>query len=394
MNQEQNNLNSNINMQNNNGTANNQPAIDSQQMMNQIFGVSLPNNIQHKQDNSVQPANNVNQPQSNLNQANLISNIQSENMSQVNHQANKDLINDDELLKEFIGNNYEKITTRPFNFAGWFFTAFYMFYRKMFLYGLLLSLVIIFILNFINNYIVIIIFNILVGFLVNKIYLLYAKKKINKIKQNNVQKDITEIKQICSRKGGTSVSQAFLGFFLDTIIAIAISLIMIAIGFTSAIVNLFSSFINGASGSNETYNGTMFFDTSVIMSNEFSISVPGVFKNNSSEYEYNYEYSSNQGIFTNCTIAFKIPTGYSSAENLINQMANYHSNGNPTDVEKLELNDINWYWFSYESGFGTTYYYGTTKGKKVYLLEYSIQESAPADCINYKQPVLNSIKKK
>ncbi len=391
MNQEQNNLNSNNNMHNN-GASNNQPGIDNQQMMNQLFGVSLQNNSQYKQESSIQPVDSANQSQNNL--VSLNSDIQSDSMSNVDVQVNQNLINDDELLKEFIGNNYEKITTRPFNFAGWFFTAFYMFYRKMFLYGLLLSLVIIFILNVINNFIVIFVFNILVGFLVNKIYLFYAKKKINKIKQNNIQKDISEIKQICSRKGGTSISQVFLGLFLDSVITIVILLIMAAIGFTSAIVNLFSSFINGSSGTNETYNGTMFFDTSVIMSDEFSISVPGVFKNNSSEYEYSYEYSSGQDIFNNCTIDFNIPTGYSSAENLIDQMAKYHSDGNPTEVQKLELNDINWYWFSYDSGFGTTYYYGTTKGKKVYLLNYSIQESAPADCINYKQPVLDSIKKK
>ena len=37
--------------------------------------------------------------------------------------------------KVFIGKNYEKITKRPFNFAAFFFTSFYLFYRKMFGFG-------------------------------------------------------------------------------------------------------------------------------------------------------------------------------------------------------------------------------------------------------------------
>ena len=32
----------------------------------------------------------------------------------------------DELLREFIGKNYDKISTRQFNIAGFFFTMFYM----------------------------------------------------------------------------------------------------------------------------------------------------------------------------------------------------------------------------------------------------------------------------
>ena len=51
------------------------------------------------------------------------------------------LTNDDELLKEFIGKNYEKITTRRFNIAAFFFNSLYMFYRKMFGYGILTYLI-------------------------------------------------------------------------------------------------------------------------------------------------------------------------------------------------------------------------------------------------------------
>ena len=154
--------------------------------------------------------------------------------------SNKTSDNDEILLKAFIGKNQEKITTKRFNFAGFFFTAFYMAYRKMFLYSIILYLIMMFILNAIKNNIIIIglylLVSIVVGLLVNKIYLYYAKKKINKIKFKNSQKNIDELKTICSIKGGTSVGRIFLELFIGFIIAI----VMITAGFIGMIGSLFN----------------------------------------------------------------------------------------------------------------------------------------------------------
>ncbi len=150
--------------------------------------------------------------------------------------------NNDELLRAFIGNNYEKITTRPFNFAGFFFTTFYMFYRKMFLYGILLFIVNLIISSFIikNSFIVSILLGIVVGFLINKVYLYYAKKKINKIKLENPQKSNEELKNICSNNGGTSVGKIFLGFLAQFGIAFVAIIIMMFMGLNSFFGNLFN----------------------------------------------------------------------------------------------------------------------------------------------------------
>ncbi len=164
-----------------------------------------------------------------------------QNISYISQPTNNSIsINDEELLKDFIGNNYEKITTKQFNFAGFFFTTFYMFYRKMFLYAIILFLVNLFVLNVINNYTVTILFNVAVGFLVNKIYLYYAKKKIDKIKSQNSQKDINELKVICSNKGGTSVGKIFLGFFAEIGITLVIIIVMLIAGFGNMIGSLFN----------------------------------------------------------------------------------------------------------------------------------------------------------
>ena len=199
--------------------------------VNTNYGVetsSTVNPIQQNQDTSlIQSQNNVNSQMNNNVSSNIIS-------SSVNQGG------DDELLKAFVGNNYDKITTRPFNFAGFFFTTFYMFYRKMFGYGLLVFLLNFIVLNVMNNFVVTLAFNVVVGLLVNKIYLSYAKKKIAVIKTSNSQKSIEELKSICSTKGGTSVGQIFLGLVADLGIALVVLFVMTLIGIGSFIAGLFN----------------------------------------------------------------------------------------------------------------------------------------------------------
>lgn len=218
MNQESNNLNrNNLNVQGNNempnlnssepittsmNNAGNSHATTSISSGNEFNTPSMINNVSQSQT-MIQPqqVNNSN-VQSNNEQQNSNENLHS-TMNQIdpslqqttnyqngfaNQQPIGHNINDEELLKSFVGNNYEKIATRTFNFAGFFFMTFYMFYRKMFLYGILLFLVNLVVLNLINNVIITLLFNVAVGILVNKVYLFYAKRKIEKIKLQNSEK--------------------------------------------------------------------------------------------------------------------------------------------------------------------------------------------------------------
>lgn len=140
-----------------------------------------------------------------------------------------------ELLKAYIGKNYEKITTRKFNFAGAIFGALYMFYRKMLGYAIIVFLINTIIptviLNVIKNsllaFVIYILINIIiVGIFVNNIYVKFAKQKINKIKSNNPSKNIDELKSICTNKGGTSLGCLFLGIIIPIVMFIIIGIIM------------------------------------------------------------------------------------------------------------------------------------------------------------------------
>lgn len=227
------------------------------------FNSQMNNNVSNNNISSTQvnplPNNNINAQTTMQPNPNINNNIpQQQNFTSVSQ------VDDDELLKAFIGNNYEKITTRPFNFAGFFFTTFYMFYRKMFGYALLVFLLNLIVLNVINNFIVILAFNVAVGFLVNKIYLSYAKKKIAIIKASNSQKSTEELKSICSTKGGTSVGKIFLGFITELGIAFVVLFVMALIGIGSAIGELFNfSNWNITTVENGSENGTLVENVSV-----------------------------------------------------------------------------------------------------------------------------------
>lgn len=147
-------------------------------------------------------------------------------------------ISDDELLMSFIGPNYEKITTKPINFSGLFFSSFYMFYRKMFLYGLIFFLIQFALMNIIDNAILNIIPNILVGLFINKLYVSNAIKKVQKIKSENPIADYNTLNKICSSKGGTSTGQLILGTIVSVSLAIAAIIIMIINGIGGAFIDI------------------------------------------------------------------------------------------------------------------------------------------------------------
>lgn len=204
------------------------------------------------------------QQQTNNMQNNNTNYTQTQNMSFAQQTNNQTPTNDDELLKIFIGKNYEKLTTSPFNFPSFFFGSAYMCYRKMFLYAIILYLIRLVILYFVNNFLLNIAFYIVLGFLMNKIYVFYAKNQIKKIKNQNQQKDFNEIKGICSVKGGTSVGKIFLGFFAQLGISLLISLIMLIAGFDNAFKNIFN--FNGTKNDNKTVdlkNATLLEDINI-----------------------------------------------------------------------------------------------------------------------------------
>lgn len=116
------------------------------------------------------------------------------NQSQYN---NVEIINNDELVKSYIGKNADKII----NMKGgsiWVFLVgpWYLIYRKMYLLGIVWLAISMFI------KLPSAIINIVLAFLFKPLYLKQVNKKVDQIRKENSSKDFNELKSICANKGG------------------------------------------------------------------------------------------------------------------------------------------------------------------------------------------------
>ncbi len=318
-----------------------------------------------------------------------------------------------ELLEKFIGKNYKKIMTRSFNIPGFFFGSFYLFYRKMYLYGVGVFVLNLLINILLNNIYVGLLINILVAVLVNKIYVSFAQKKIQRIKETNKEKSEEELEKVCKEQGGTSVLGIILGFLIEFIITgiyIAIAIFLFGMNIKNFITfnvqedtpsteesdvftddSLEEDYIPGV------YNGMLLYDSDTFVKEEFAMEVPSAFTDNEYDYEYNYEYENKEEteeFFKYCRLSMTAIQDFTSSEDLIRQMAIYFKNEDASNVENEMINNITWSSFSMKNDIGKTYYYATTKSNKVYLLTYEVQAGAGSKCEEYKIGILNSIKSK
>lgn len=180
-----------------------------------------------------QSANNINSQSQINNGINLDPQYQQENNIGNNQQTQVSNNSNLNLLQFFIGDNYDKITTRNFSFAGAFFGGLYFLYRKMYLYGIIFYSLTCF-LTFIGLDIFIlipcsIVMIVLQGMFTNKLYINYAKKKVETIVAQNPDCTQNDIAMICTKQGGKN------GIFKVLLIAIIVS---ICINFIISKLNL------------------------------------------------------------------------------------------------------------------------------------------------------------
>lgn len=165
----------------------------------------------------------------------------------------------------------------------------------------------------------------------------------------------------------------------------------------SQLYELLSSFgFNNSFGEEEKpqYQGALFTNTYINIKDDFSINVPSAFYDESSNYEYQYEYRSGAGIFDTCSFELLSPLDYTPSDNFAQQLFNYYADEDSSSITSTTINNIDWKWFSYDNSFGKNYYYVTHIDDKVYLLKYEVEKDAGKNCETYRQQILNSITKK
>ena len=163
------------------------------------------------------------------------------------------IINDEVLVDAYIGKNIEELRKGNFSWCTFFFDVFYVFYRKMWLFGilyllsylvvfaLLIVLIVIlvkqtneitFIQNYVKYYFIIyggisltsLALRLIFSFKFKKSYLKHATKKVEQIKIRNMGKTNEEIKKACSKKGGTSIFGIVLALLLPVMLYLLLAI--------------------------------------------------------------------------------------------------------------------------------------------------------------------------
>lgn len=322
------------------------------------------------------------------------------------HISNKNngLFNVDELLKEYIGPNYDKFLMRPFNFAAFFFTAIYFFYRKMTLYGIILIII-----QSVMSYFLIsmpyalLIVNVLCGFLTNKIYAHFALRKINKIIMNHGGRSTEYIKGVCSVAGGRSIQRIFTSLVLLMLLLLPVGVVLALFNFSTDFRNYIENFDLSKISFEKVklpeielenkFDGYIMVDKKYEVLDMFVVRTPNVFKptSNNNKYELEYAYKSSKKAKSTCTYSFKAISGYSNAKNLINDMHEYYKDKNPTNVREDMINRIFWNGFNYHTDDANIYYYTCSRGTTVYLFVFVDEINTTSSCLNYMSEILNDI---
>lgn len=166
--------------------------IESNNMNNQ------PSNVQPQVDQS------YNQTQNPV--GNAFSSYQANQSVNQTQYSNSYVNNEEEvLLKEYVGPAYEAINRSSFSLPSFFLLPFYFLYRKMYLYGILLFILLIFTAFIpIVGTVVSLGCSIFFGLKFKDVYFKFARKKVNEIACNNHMSFDQKI-QFCRKQGGTSI---------------------------------------------------------------------------------------------------------------------------------------------------------------------------------------------
>ena len=323
-------------------------------------------------------------------------------------------MNEEILLKSFIGEKYDKIKNKKFSIPAFLFGGLYYAYRKLYILGFILYILTALITTLLpsnaNNILLKIFLYIVLstacGICFKPIYMLFSKYKITKIQKQNLQNPEDLLKD-CKRKGKTSFIAVIVVIILY---AICINFIMSKSNtktHTSNKYNLETETSKELSidsnkelsrvtpKENGEYSGVLSVNSNVNLNEILKIQIPTIFKKTflNSTYLYDFKYDTeSDGIFDECNISLNVVNDYSDSTQLINEMSKYHSATQTLKTEKI--NNIEWTSYEDISSIATTYYSATTNNGLVYLLEYSIQRDVKGnktDYIKYYTDILNSI---
>ncbi len=306
----------------------------------------------------------------------------------------KNVIDNVALLKAYVGPKFQKINMSPFNFCAFLFGAFYLYYRKLYLIGVLVSIINIVALIFLITKPLIMLcvtfgISILLGLFTNNIYIKIATKRVNKIMKKYTRARQVELNKICQSSGGTSFILAFLfNIIINTIVSGA----MVFIVGPSYFNELYNDLLNG-----NKKIGVLTSDKSVNVNDIITYQLPdGFIKKDDSNNSFIFTTlgTDNGKVHNTCSLSIDAIAGFDNSKDLIEHMAEKENVSDKIEQHKSSKG-LEWYTYQVEDNLGKYIYRSTTINDKVILLQYTIGVDTPEGvCDTHFVNILDSIDKK
>lgn len=293
-----------------------------------------------------------------------------------NENNNYSIVSDEDLIKAYVGDNYEKISNNSFSLPTFFLGIFYFLYRKMYLYSFFLFLGFIISSILFDNYIYIIeiVISILLSINFSKIYMSFVKKKVNKIKIENGSKDNNELLVLCKKKGGTSIASVLITFFSFFIIII----------FILSFIVFYELFDESSSSSD--------VEEKIKNNNQLQYEIPEEFvrSNYNSDNFKIYNYTDDNDY---CSISISIHDSYfkQTAKDYLKSHINSTDDDNVSDIESLKINGNKWEYVKIESSYKNKNRLLTIFDNTIYDVEYTIYKDESKFCSTQYEKFINSL---
>lgn len=356
-------------------------------------------------------------------------NINEENLTNTHNDSLN--IDFEQLLKIYFYNNYNKMISKNFSFAGFFFNFLYLLYRKMYLEYFISSLlffafvaVSIFLLNqnivlgIIMFILVFMLLPILCGFFVNKLYYKKAYRDVSKIvisEPNNIY-----LIAKCAKKGGTSILSIFaIPSIILSFVILVVFIMSFFITFNTSknLINkakdkaeLKDNVENSLNQSNlETNSNSVtvyYYDTQLAVKDVLDIKIPSSFEESITSDEdgnpiiYKVNTKDSTGIFNTCELDVSIIEKYSTSEIFLeSKLGNNVLN---SKIKTTLINGDKWHYFELnDSEINNSFKYSDfsyampIQNKKILYLNYTIGKDAnKEECQGYFEEIKNSLKVK
>ena len=304
-------------------------------------------------------------------------------------------LNTNELVMSYIGPKYKEISMSPFSFCAFFFGPLYFFFRKMYLVGLVLSVI-----NFVVSLFILksiwiylgcyAIISILAGLIANTLMLSNAKNQVIKIAALNPTATQYDLVKICKSKGGTALALAL-------VVMIGINL------FTSVLFNVFginealTTQMMGLIGGNKILNS----DPTAKVEDVIEYEYPSLFVAYEEDPNYYIYYEQEKDKETNelinkpaCLVGISLVANHDTSKDLIKYMADVDKRYNRVSSYEATNGDV-WDVYDYTAnGSHTTYRARKINGHIVLITYSAITSSTPGVCDAYLEQIMTSIKEK